>query len=272
MRIVALIICLLIVSACSENYPGYKKVDQGLYIKLLAFDDSAAAPDSCFSIEVEVSSSDTALYSLLKVAQPDNLPSWLMRKDERWEKLSLYLTHMQPGDRAVFLVENDHQTAPSEVTIWWKNCYSDSAFRAIYTDWLRNRELREGHRIRLFALDKGYTSSLVQPEVLYRTERSGEGVPLKYGDAVSIRYTGRFLDGQVFDQMSEPLHFTIGTEDQVLRGLEYGLIGVRRGEIRSIVSPSFFAFGERGSAGIVPPFTPVWYQVEVSRLDSLSPE
>ncbi len=262
MKLSSIVLLLLIFSSCSEKYPGYKQVEEGLYLQLMAFDDSVSSADNCFIYELQVHSPDSAYLADVKISPPDNLPSWLSHNDARLKKLLPYLKHLEPGDRAKFLHEIHRNKAPEEISIWWKNCYSESAFETVYRNWLHDREMREGHRIRLFALDRGFTSSIIQPEVLFRVEQTGTGSPLNYGDEIAIQYSGHFIDGSSFDQHNE-LHFVLGTEGQVINGLEFGLIGARPGEKRSIVSPSFFAFGEKGSMGIVPPYTPVWYKVQI---------
>ncbi len=271
--------CTAMVS-CSEKYPGYDQVGDQLFLKLLAFDHQPEKRDSCDFYELYITVSDSVLSLQLVPRSKDNLPNWISADDERLHKLRKYLLHLNPGDSAVFIDEqlSNLSTLDSVVTVhvWWRACYKKEEFQQAYSQWLTDRESREMDRIRLFALENGFTSSIVHPDILYRVEKSGSNERLRYGDEIAIRYSGHFLDGRFFDQpdsTAEPLIFTLGTEGQVLRGLEYGLVGAQPGEIRSVLIPSTFAFGPSGSSTrIVPPFTPVWYKVEVIPVsaDSLS--
>lgn len=280
MRWLVCLVCCALLGGCKEKHPDYKQVDDGLYVKLLAFDHQPKKPDSCDFYEVYLAVSDSVLSRQLVPESKDNVPNWMAANDERLKKLSRYLQHLNPGDSAVFIDERLSDLAASDpvvnVHLWWKKCYQHEEFLHVYNLWLEDRESREMNRIRKFALENGFISTIVHPDVLYRIEKSGDSERLSYGDEIGIRYSGHFLDGSPFDQPDStagPLVFQLGVEGQVLQGLEYGLIGAQPGEIRSVVIPSYFAFGEAGSSTrIVPPFTPVLYKVEVieTSRDSLS--
>lgn len=271
------VVLWLCVACAPETYPGFKKVAPGLFQQLVAFDHENEKSDTCAVYEVYVSSPDSLLNATLKPKTQDNLPVWLKPSSPQLNQLWPYLQHMQPGDSAVFIDENIqelHSDSVGVLQLWWKACYNQKDFDDMYAHWLSDRELREGDRLRKFALENGFVSSIVHPAVLFKIEASGDGKRSTYGDLVSILYRGMFLNGEVFDDMQShkmPLTFELGEEGQVLIGLEYGLVGVRAGEVRHVVVPSVFGFGERGSSGIVPPYTPLWYRVEILPVDSLQP-
>lgn len=95
---------------------------------------------------------------------------------------------------------------------------------------------------------------------------SGIGLPPKQGEEVAIAYTGRFLDGRVFDDASDSsawLYYPYGKPDQVVRGFELAISQMAPGERRTVWLTSDLAFGEDGSKGIVPPNTPVVFDLEL---------
>ncbi|HWR57433.1 MAG TPA: peptidylprolyl isomerase [Thermodesulfovibrionales bacterium] len=62
---------------------------------------------------------------------------------------------------------------------------------------------------------------------------------VKSGDTIVINYIGKLEDGTVFDSTEgkQPLEFTVG-EEEVVKGLEQGVVGMAPGESKSIaVSP-----------------------------------
>lgn len=265
----------LALASCSTNkHPDFREVSPGLYLKLLSFDSDQKATDSCAVYEIYVHAPDSVSRVQLNPQTKDNLPQWLKADDSTLHRLKRYLQYIQPGDSVLFIDEHfEGEKDTIGFALWWKSCYTATEFEEVYAEWLEDREVREAHRIRLFALDNGFISSIVHPRVLYRLDETGKGDILNYGHEIAIEYSGYFLNGEPFDDAGNSMTFELGTEGQILKGLEYGLIGARPGETRSVVIPSIFAFGERGSAaGIVPPFTPVWYQVKVLPLpaDSLS--
>lgn len=66
------------------------------------------------------------------------------------------------------------------------------------------------------------------------------------GDSVAVHYTGRLADGTVFDSSRdrEPLRFTLG-DGVVIPGFERAVLGMRRGESRTVTIPSEDAYGPR---------------------------
>jgi peptidylprolyl isomerase len=68
----------------------------------------------------------------------------------------------------------------------------------------------------------------------------------KKGDTVKVHYTGKLVDGTVFDSSHgrEPLQFTIG-EGQVIPGFEEAVTGMSPEESRTAEIPAAKAYGDR---------------------------
>ncbi len=67
---------------------------------------------------------------------------------------------------------------------------------------------------------------------------------IQNGSTVTVHYTGKLTDGQLFDSSvgREPLQFTIGSQ-QVIPGFENGLIGKSVGEKVTLTIPVDQAYG-----------------------------
>lgn len=65
-----------------------------------------------------------------------------------------------------------------------------------------------------------------------------------YGDTVQVDYTGKLIDGTVFDTSAgrEPLEFTLGT-GQVIAGFEKAVLGMKVGESKTVTVPVSEAYG-----------------------------
>jgi hypothetical protein len=252
-------------------------VNDELYFKLITHDHEAPRTDSCEIYELSIWLSDSARMAVFKRRTRDNTPLWFQSDDKDLQLISLYLNEMQPGDSAHFIHLNS-KNIPGEDSVWvalkLAARFSSAQFADYYDRWLSTRGAMEEGRIRYFALEKGFISSVAQPSVAYRVLESGVGEPLNYGDELSIHYTGHFLKGQLFDdtfQTGDPLTFNLGQEGQVIEGLEFGLLGCRPGERREVLVPSAFAFGDRGSStGIIPPYTPLLFRISVTNSDTAS--
>lgn len=96
----------------------------------------------------------------------------------------------------------------------------------------------------------------------------GEGNVSESGDTVAVNYTGKLPDGTVFDsnvdpkfKHVEPLIFTIGAE-QVIKGWDTGVDGMRIGEKRMLEIDPEYGYGEKGY-GPIPPNSSLVFEVEL---------
>ncbi|MBC8495943.1 peptidylprolyl isomerase [archaeon] len=69
---------------------------------------------------------------------------------------------------------------------------------------------------------------------------------VKKGDKVKVEYEGSFDDGTVFDKSEihgKPLEFEVGS-GQVIKGFDEALIGMKKGEEKTVKLKSADAYGE----------------------------
>ncbi|MDR3046482.1 MAG: FKBP-type peptidyl-prolyl cis-trans isomerase [Bacteroidales bacterium] len=106
----------------------------------------------------------------------------------------------------------------------------------------------------------------VQPTAsgLYFIEtKKGKGNQPQPGDRVLVEYTGKLLDGTVFDSSAgrQPLEISFG-QHQVIPGFEEGIGMMKSGGKATIIIPSNLAYSSRG-AGDIPPFSTIIFEVEI---------
>ena len=67
---------------------------------------------------------------------------------------------------------------------------------------------------------------------------------VKQGDTVKVHYTGKLLDGSVFDSSEgrDPLEFTVGA-GQMIAGFDKGVVGMALDEQKEITIPPEEAYG-----------------------------
>lgn len=87
---------------------------------------------------------------------------------------------------------------------------------------------------------------------------------VEQGDNIAVHYTGMFLDGKKFDSSygKNPLTFVVG-QASVIKGFQQGTLGMKIGGIRRIFIPSDLAYGSEGKKGIIPPNTPLAFDIEL---------
>lgn len=69
---------------------------------------------------------------------------------------------------------------------------------------------------------------------------------VKLGDKVKVHYTGKLKNGRVFDSSREkdPFEFTLGA-NQVITGFEEGIVGMKKGESKTVTIGFEKAYGAK---------------------------
>ncbi|TVR50746.1 MAG: FKBP-type peptidyl-prolyl cis-trans isomerase [Puniceicoccaceae bacterium] len=91
----------------------------------------------------------------------------------------------------------------------------------------------------------GYRYSILEP---------GEGRPPILGNIVAIRYTGRLLDGTVFESNldhADPYTFRLGA-GQVIPGWDKAVAEMHPGERRKLILPFRLGYGAVGRPPLIP--------------------
>ncbi|MFN8698533.1 MAG: FKBP-type peptidyl-prolyl cis-trans isomerase [Flavobacteriales bacterium] len=140
--------------------------------------------------------------------------------------------------------------------------FTEQSFREYLQSAAQQGELEEHIAIELALMNA--SDSLEQHGKLYiQRHEHGMGDSVSTGREVHIRYHTFLLNGIQLDSITEMV-FPFGKPGQLIPGLQYGLSFMQEGDSATIFMPSFLAFGEGGSStGIVPPFTPVYFEVKV---------
>jgi FKBP-type peptidyl-prolyl cis-trans isomerase FkpA len=128
-------------------------------------------------------------------------------------------------------------------------------------------------------LQENNISQAPTPSGMYLLESlKGKGKKAERGKMVKVNYTGRLLDGTIFDTSIEaeaknaglynpqrqygPLDFELGA-GQVIRGWEEGIGYMNVGGKATLIIPSSLAYGPSGAGGIIAPYSTLIFDVEL---------
>jgi FKBP-type peptidyl-prolyl cis-trans isomerase len=94
----------------------------------------------------------------------------------------------------------------------------------------------------------------------------GAGALPQVGDTVTVRLIQeQLLDGTDFNRsvpQGNQLEFAVG-EGKVIKGWDEAFLGMKKGEKRTLIVPSWLAYGAEGKPPVIPPHATVVFEVEL---------
>ena len=143
---------------------------------------------------------------------------------------------------------------------------------------MEERKANEPEAIAKYVADNNITAQPNADGMYIVVNKRGNGPKVATGKTVKINYTGRLLDGTMFDSSVEsdakeggiyeanrpymPLEYTVG-QMSLIKGWEDGVMDQPEGTKLTLVMPSSLAYGERGGGKLIPPFSPLRFDLEI---------
>lgn len=119
--------------------------------------------------------------------------------------------------------------------------------------------------IEKYIKDNKLEARALESGLYYIQTQEGEGETPETGVKVKVHYTGKLLDGKVFDSSVErntPFEFSLGT-GQVIKGWDEGIAIMKKGEKGTLLIPSHLGYGQRGAGADIPPNSVLLFEVEL---------
>ena len=101
----------------------------------------------------------------------------------------------------------------------------------------------------------------------YKITQQGNGKQPTAQSVVKVHYTGKLLDGKVFDssvERGQPVEFPL---NQVIPGWTEGLQLMKEGSKATLYIPAQLAYGEQGVPGTIPPNSTLIFDVELIKVN-----
>jgi len=142
---------------------------------------------------------------------------------------------------------------------------TDAALKAEELKLEKENAMKEDEVIAKYIAEKQITPSKSSSGLMYIVSEPGTGEQAQAGKTVKVHYTGRLLDGTKFDSSldrNEPIEFKLG-QGMVIKGWDEGIALLKVGGKALLIIPSNLAYGSRGAGGVIPPFSPLTFEVEL---------
>jgi len=263
--------------ACSK-YKGFKKDKSGFYYKFHGdIHDTADQPATGDLVGILLSM--RAGDSLLIPMMPNE-----MLMDSLYEgDLFAALRTMHVGDSATFILDGpkffENMMSPGQEYEFGEDpLYFDVKLyglmkkadfekaKAEYEAQMVERKGQEKIEIEEY-LEKNKDLKQTPIGIYVKNVKKGSGDKVEPLQTVKVHYTGRFVDGTVFDssvERGEPFTFTVGA-GQVIPGWDAAVSDMRVGDKVTVLIPSELAYGE-GRQGI-PPYSPLVFDIELLKIE-----
>lgn len=268
-----LIIGITVLNSCKRKhatyFDNYSRNGSGLYYKMLKIGDGdykvGAWDDITFSC-VFKKLNDSVFFSSLHEKVYYN-------PEDSLDK-GLFTSHfmgMVQGDSASYFVKTKLLFERYFQTPVPDYCKNDSLIQVDVLIKHLDKEVKISEKelkiIHDYIDEKGFDEVVELPNKIFVLERKKGESPeiVSRGKTIVLSYKGRFLNDSLFDHPFYPMQFVYGTPDQVLKGINFVIKGMNKGEFVKIILPSYLAYGENGSSNLtVPPFTPLLYEITIT--------
>jgi peptidylprolyl isomerase len=282
-------------SSCGEKspFPTYEKSESGIYYKFFKQDANAVKPkwgDYVTVTLVRRSISDSVMYDSRKANPKDGTVEYALEKPRYPSALESGIAMMGIGDSASFYVYMDSvkKILPPDQAKGIKDgqivrfdiklikirskAEVEAENQKRYEEFMQKSKEKEPEMIAQYLKENNITVKPDKDSIYYIEKEKGKGPKAKPGSRVSVKYTGKFFDGNTFDASDfhggQPYEFTIG-DGSVIQGWDLGIQYMSKGGKATLIIPSSKGYGamgmpdQRSGGYAIYPYTPLLFEVEL---------
>jgi FKBP-type peptidyl-prolyl cis-trans isomerase 2 len=260
--IIALSGLTFLMSCGDSRFPGFDKTDDGIYYKV----------HKEGSDKTELKEGDVLFISQIMHTEKDSMLFDSRTMDKSQGPYAVRIgKSAYPGDMfdaLKMLHVGDSTTFCLLVSDMWTKGYKQPI--PAFLD--SNSYLKYSIKIDSFytkeKVDKIEKEQMAKQDFIEK--QKGSGPLVKAGDNVTVSYTGMFTNGDIFDSSKkhdEDLTFPAGA-GQVIPAWDEAVLKMCKGTKALIVCPSKIGYGKYGSQGVIPPFSPLVFEMEVTGINS----
>lgn len=277
-------------TACNNNskHPGYKQTASGLYYKFINQNEGETlkvgdVAELVFSYSVQdTTGRDTLLFSSVEAMKGNPFNDKVQESlfvGDYYEGLRM----MHKGDSVSMYISVDSVFTkmfgvPQEMMPKFIKPGSDMRWEVKLVDFCTEEEFlarREAEKqakaddakaeFDKYLAENGVEAEPTESGLIYVCTQKGDGLHPQVGNTVSVHYTGKLLNGEVFDssvERGEPIEFPLGM-GHVIPGWDEGIALMSKGEKGVLYIPQNLAYGERTPSPAIPAFSNLVFEVEL---------
>ncbi|MBE9583878.1 FKBP-type peptidyl-prolyl cis-trans isomerase [Mucilaginibacter sp. JRF] len=276
---------------------GFKQAPGGLLYNIHTDKEGATIKEGDF-LAVNVITKNDADSVLSSTYDAGNSAPVLMQKPQAKGDIYAALQLLSEGDSATIKMNIDSVFPKGQRPPQLKGKYlvyemkvekviakgklSDQVFQGRISEYFKKQgeELKKREPVLMakYIADNNLKVSKTASGLNYVITKQGSGPQIIEGDTAVVNYTGRLLSGKVFDtsvkevaekekianpmRKYEPIRVPVGSAG-IIKGWADALVLLNKGAKGTFVIPSSLAYGEQGSPNVIPPFSPLAFEIEV---------
>ena len=270
----------------SENLTiaGYNTTPGGLQYKIIKDEPGTNMPKLGDNVEMHINThiGDSSLFNSRKLNNNQPVPFQIMPPSFKGDLVEGFML-MTPGDSAIFRVSVDSLKKTGAQLLPWMKDGDMIEYEVVLVSVKSQEELKkeqEEASSKQVATDEKllqdyFKQNKITPKktasgLYYTISAPGTGNNPKPGDQITVNYTGKTLNGQVFDSNLDPkfnhvqpFTFTVG-QGQVIKGWDEGLMLFKKGGKGTLYIPSGLAYGAQSPTPAIPAHSVLVFDVELT--------
>ena len=280
---ILLTVSVMLLTSCeSGKYSGFKQTHSGIYYKIHTPDnpDTVRVREGMIvTVDMKYGTEDSVLYNSSSSPQEVRFPIQpSLYEGDMYEAFQLFVK----GDSATFVIKAapffqktvKQPTLPPGISeeddlifdVRFIDVQSQEDLEA--TEMARAQMLRDEEPLIVQAYVDEHNISVEPTEsgIYYIEKKKGKGKNPKKDDWVSVHFTVWKLNGEklfsTYDRTDEPMDFEFGGRFEN-EGFQQALGMMKEGGKAEALIPSVLAFGAQGAGQVVPPYAPLFYEIDL---------
>ncbi len=273
---IAIIFIFLAFHSCNQSDKGFQKHPSGISYRFFTMNPEGVTPSAgdILVVSMKISTADgrvvdqSAFYRM-QLGKP-------MYKGDFYTALSL----IQVGDSVCFKLDaasffekhkkrdlpvEFQQGDPVFIYLKLKNILTSQELEEEKASIYHTDREQEMGLLRDFIQLTNTTVTPSESGLYYVEIKQGNGRKAENGKTLVVHYTGKTIDGKIFDssvQRSKPFNFVLG-QGQVIKGWEEGFLLMKEGGQARFIIPSDLAYGKDGYSNLILPYSTLVFDVEL---------
>lgn len=280
----------MVFGACSDSqFDGYTRAENGLHYKFFNHDEAAdkvqEGDGMVISYVISTEKNDSIIIDSKSVSEDGSgYVKFGMSKSSFVGSFEDGMMMMAKGDSAAFIVSADSFFLKTNRQNELPKGFSPGQYlKGVFKikDVRKKKELEENQKkqaaeqeammkeaeakekpaLDKYLADNKITTKATASGLIYIETKKGTGASPKATDVVTMNYTGKLLDGTIFDSSEgkEPIVYPL---NQMIQGWIEGVQLMKKGGKAKLIVPSALAYGPRGG-GPIPPYATLTFEMEL---------